>query len=137
MNSSVDILVFDLGGVLVDWDGINPLVKLSNGKLDSEQARLFWMNTPWIAKLDTGACTPEAFSAAMADSLGLDMDAAEMTAQLDSWLQGAFPAPMKCWASWPNGTGWRCSATIMRCTGTRSNASSACCTTSSACSPPI
>ncbi|MCD5363651.1 HAD family hydrolase [Chromobacterium aquaticum] len=91
MNSSVDILVFDLGGVLVDWDGINPLVKLSNGKLDSEQARLFWMNTPWIAKLDTGACTPEAFSAAMADSLGLDMDAAEMTAQLDSWLQGAFP----------------------------------------------
>lgn len=76
---------------MVDWDGINPLVRLSNGKLDHEQARLFWMDTPWIAKLDTGACTPEAFGAAMADALGLDIGAAEMTAQLDSWLQGAFP----------------------------------------------
>lgn len=91
MNSSVDVLVFDLGGVLVDWNGIDPLVRLSQGKLNPEQARRFWMETPWIAELDTGACTPEAFSAAMAEHLGLDIDATEMTAQLDSWLRGAFP----------------------------------------------
>lgn len=91
MHSSVDVLVFDLGGVLVDWNGIDPLVRLSQGKLDPEQARRFWIETPWIAELDTGACTPEAFSAAMAEHLGLDIGAADMTSQLDSWLRGAYP----------------------------------------------
>ena len=35
------VIVFDLNGVLVDWDGISPLIALSKGTLSEEQSRRF------------------------------------------------------------------------------------------------
>ncbi|WP_052941344.1 HAD family hydrolase [Chromobacterium subtsugae] len=91
MSKKPSVLVFDLGGVLVDWNGIDPLIRLSGGRLSREEARLFWMHFHWTEKLDLGACTPLEFSAAMADELRLDLSAEAMQAQLRSWNRGAFP----------------------------------------------
>jgi hypothetical protein len=35
------VIVFDLGGVLAEWDGIEPLMKLSRGWLTRNMARRF------------------------------------------------------------------------------------------------
>ncbi|OHX19409.1 hypothetical protein [Chromobacterium sphagni] len=102
MIKKPSVLVFDLGGVLVDWNGIDPLIRLSDGRLSREEARLFWMNFHWTEQLDLGLCSPLEFSAAMADELQLKLSAEEMQAQLRSWNHGAFPperAP--CWKRCP------------------------------------
>ncbi|PXX49159.1 MULTISPECIES: HAD family hydrolase [Aquitalea] len=84
------VLVFDLGGVLVDWNGIDPLMALSQGRLSREQARQFWLHTPEVALLDTGRATPGEFAALMADKLQLGISSAAMLQALDDWLQGPF-----------------------------------------------
>ncbi|UTH74510.1 HAD family hydrolase [Chromobacterium sp. IIBBL 290-4] len=91
MSSKPAALVFDLGGVLADWNGIDPLIRLSGGKLDREAAREFWIHSPWVARLDQGECEPLAFAAAMSDALQLDIPAEAMRDQLENWLAGAYP----------------------------------------------
>ncbi len=85
------VIVFDLGGVLVDWNGTDPLVRLTGGRLSREQARRFWMETPWVSGLDTGQLSPADFASTMADALQLDLDQAQMLQALDDWLQGPYP----------------------------------------------
>lgn len=85
------VLVFDLGGVLVDWNGIDPLMALSQGRLQREQARRFWMHTPEVALLDTGRIQPEEFARLMDDRLQLGLGSERMLQALDHWLQGPFP----------------------------------------------
>ncbi|HJV06730.1 MAG TPA: HAD family phosphatase [Chromobacteriaceae bacterium] len=87
----VEVLVFDLGGVLVDWNGVDPLIELTAGRLSREAARQFWMHTPWVAELDSGRCTPEQFAAAMTEELELGLSASEMTRLLGEWVQGPYP----------------------------------------------
>ncbi|POZ61494.1 HAD family hydrolase [Chromobacterium alticapitis] len=105
MSSKPEVLVFDLGGVLINWNGIDPLIRLSGGRLDREAARQFWMHTPWAAKLDLGECTPLEFAGAMADELQLQISPEDMLAQLRSWNSGAFPGArallQQLSAEWP------------------------------------
>ncbi len=91
MSSKPSVLVFDLGGVLVDWNGIDPLMRLSGGTLSREEARRFWIENPWVARLDLGECTPQAFCAAMVDALQLGLSQQAMQEQLSAWLAGCYP----------------------------------------------
>lgn len=90
-HTSQPVLVFDLGGVLVDWNGIDPLMAVSQGRLEREQARQFWMHTPEVALLDTGRVAPEEFARLMDDRLQLGLGTAAMLQALDDWLQGPYP----------------------------------------------
>lgn len=89
-QAATPVLVFDLGGVLVDWNGIDPLLALSQGRLEREQARQFWINTPEVALLDTGRIQPEEFARLMDERLQLGIGQAAMLQALDHWLQGPF-----------------------------------------------
>ncbi|MGC0151138.1 HAD family hydrolase [Chromobacterium vaccinii] len=91
MSGKPSVLVFDLGGVLVDWNGIDPLIRLSGGALQREAARRFWMENPAVERLDLGQCTPLEFSATMVDALQLDITPQQMRQQLSDWLAGAYP----------------------------------------------
>lgn len=90
-HSDRPVLVFDLGGVLLDWNGIDPLMALSQGRLPREEARRFWMHTPEVALLDTGRIQPEEFARLMDNRLQLGLGETSMLQALDNWLQGPFP----------------------------------------------
>jgi HAD superfamily hydrolase (TIGR01509 family) len=88
---AVDVLLFDLGGVLVEWDGTTPLIALTAGRLDRENARRFWLDSPWVCRHDTGACTVEEFARGAMEELQLDMPLAEFIATYRSWVTGPLP----------------------------------------------
>ena len=58
---TIEHIVFDLGGVLIDWDGMTPLTRLTDGRLSLEAARRFWFESPWIARFETGHCSERQF----------------------------------------------------------------------------
>jgi putative hydrolase of the HAD superfamily len=64
---------------------------VSQGRLEREQARQFWMHTPEVALLDTGRVTPEEFARLMDERLQLGLGTAAMLQALDDWLQGPYP----------------------------------------------
>ena len=87
----IDLLVFDLGGVLVEWDGVEPLRKLSRRNLSREDARRFWLESPWVRRFETGQCPPGSFAAGVVEELDLRLDAEGFLRDFISWDRGPLP----------------------------------------------
>lgn len=88
------VILFDLGGVLVEWDGIEPLKKLSGGRLTTEMARRFWMESPWVNKFETGRCGPHEFAAGVIEELNISLDPEGFLEQFVSWDRGLLPGAL-------------------------------------------
>jgi len=86
-----ECLLFDLGGVLVEWDGIEPLVRLTHGRLTSEQARRFWLESEWVRRFETGRCDSADFAAGAVRELGVDLEPADFLDAFRSWDKGPLP----------------------------------------------
>ncbi len=82
------VILFDLGGVLVEFDGIAPLIALSGNKLDKEGARRFWLASPSVRKFETGKCSAEEFALSAVAELNLAMAPDVFLRQFVSWDRG-------------------------------------------------
>jgi putative hydrolase of the HAD superfamily len=85
------VVLFDLGGVLVEWDGIDPLVRLCQGRLDREGARRFWLESPSVRRFETGQIGRVAFAAGVVRELGLDLPLEAFLEAFVSWDRGFLP----------------------------------------------
>lgn len=88
---SIRHIVFDLGGVLIDWDGVTPLTRLTEGRLSFEAARRFWFESPWIARFETGQCSEREFAEGVISELGLELTPDRFIAKFLSWNHGFYP----------------------------------------------
>lgn len=61
MKDDIKILLFDLGGVLVTWKGVEGLRDFSDGKMTLEESRLFWLNSEWVREFERGRCSASEF----------------------------------------------------------------------------
>ena len=84
-------LLFDFGGVLVEWDGVQPLVELTQGRLSREDARRFWLNSQWVRRFETGRCDASAFGEGATAELGIDLAPTDFLAAFESWDRGPLP----------------------------------------------
>lgn len=84
-------LLFDLGGVLVDWDDVTPLLELTDNVLTPEQARRFWLESVWVRKFETGQCTAEAFAQGVVAELHVAITPQQFLTRFASWDTGPFP----------------------------------------------
>jgi glucose-1-phosphatase len=94
MSKLPSVLLFDLGGVLVQWDGIEPLIKLTGGRLTTDMARRFWLDSPWVKKFETGRCTAHEFAVGVIAELYLSLDPDEFLEQFVSWDRGLLPGAL-------------------------------------------
>jgi glucose-1-phosphatase len=92
--SSFKALLFDLGGVLVNFDGIAPLLALTGPSLDREGARRFWLMSPAVRKFETGRCTAPEFAAEVLAELKLQMAPDRFLSQFVSWDRGPMPGAL-------------------------------------------
>src|SRR5438874_11860737 len=58
-------MLFDLGGVLLDWPGIAGLVDIAQGAYTVEDARQRWLSSRWVREHETGACSTAQFARGM------------------------------------------------------------------------
>jgi HAD superfamily hydrolase (TIGR01509 family) len=84
----IQVLLFDLGGVVVDFDGIAPLLALSNGRLTREEARRFWLFSPSVRSFEIGKCTPEEFARGALAELGLELSPDFFLREFLAWDRG-------------------------------------------------
>ena len=87
-NHTFRVILFDLGGVLVEFDGIAPLIALSGNRLDKEGARRFWLTSPSVRQLETGKCGADEFARSAVAELGLTMAPDVFLRQFVSWDRG-------------------------------------------------
>jgi putative hydrolase of the HAD superfamily len=83
---SVRAVVFDLGGVLAEFNGVATMRELARISSDEELwAR--WLGCDWVRRFERGQCTPEDFAAGMVDEWGLPMTGAEFLTTFGDWVQ--------------------------------------------------
>ena len=84
------VVVFDLGGVLVDNAGIGRLLDwaphLSPGELWTR-----WLASPSVRDFESGRTDPHTFAQSLAEEFSLDADPQAIQRELTSWIRGFFP----------------------------------------------
>ncbi|HUZ76681.1 MAG TPA: HAD family phosphatase [Chloroflexota bacterium] len=84
-----DIVLFDLGGVLIRLGGVNPMQRLTGIASEAEVWRR-WLACPWVRQFERGRCDARDFAAGLVAEWGLNVEPEEFLSEFESWPQGVF-----------------------------------------------
>ena len=86
----IAIVLFDLGGVLVDFGGVDAMKDLAHIE-DDELLWHRWLSCPWVRRFERGECSDADFATGMVDEWELDVTPDDFLDQFRSWLGGPLP----------------------------------------------
>lgn len=89
--SGIDVLLFDLGGVLVDFAGFRELARLLPGGLDRHAVRARWIASPSVQRFERAEITPQQFARGVIDELQLGLSPDEFLGAFVEWARGPYP----------------------------------------------
>lgn len=82
--SPIDIVLFDLGGVLVDLGGVASMMDLA-GIDDEEEIWQRWLTCRWVRGFERGECSPEEFAAGIVADWELTAEPAVFLEAFRDW----------------------------------------------------
>jgi putative hydrolase of the HAD superfamily len=91
----LDLMLFDLGGVLVEWEGVEPLMRLSGRSLTPEDCRRFWLESYWVRQFERGLCTPDDFAHGVIEELKFSLSPGDFLSEFLSWDRGPMPGAVE------------------------------------------
>jgi putative hydrolase of the HAD superfamily len=83
----IDIVLFDLGGVLVDFGGVGAMRRLAGIDSDDELWRR-WLTSHWVRTFERGQCSATDFAAGVVDEWGLGVSWEAFLAEFRDWPRG-------------------------------------------------
>lgn len=90
IERSVEIVLFDLGGVLLEVGGVAPMRELS-GIATDEELWARWLGCRWVQQLEAGRCTPDEFAAGVVSDWELAVTPPAFLATFGAWVNSPFP----------------------------------------------
>jgi putative hydrolase of the HAD superfamily len=85
------VLLFDLGGVLVDFAGFEELARLLPGSMVRSAVRARWIASPSVQQFERAEITPEEFADGVLRELQLDLKREDFIAAFIDWARGPYP----------------------------------------------
>lgn len=123
----IELVLFDLGGVLIDPGGVAPMRALTGIDSDDELWTR-WLQCRWVRRFEAGRCTPEEFAAGVVGDWELALEPAAFLEQFRSWPGPPYPGaaelvadvgevlPVACLSN-TNATQWGANETVAAVTG--------------------
>ena len=90
-SSQFEIILFDLGGVLVELSGVDRMLELCNHAFSVDELWSRWLTSEGVRRFETGRASAEEFGAAMLAEFGLPIEAAQFLEEFTIWPKGVFP----------------------------------------------
>ncbi len=87
---TIEVVLFDLGGVLVDLSGIEDL-KVFAGEASEDELWRRWLACPWVRRFERGLCDAESFSRGMVESWSMPVEPEEFLEAFACWPRGLLP----------------------------------------------
>jgi glucose-1-phosphatase len=84
-GAQIDAVVFDLGGVLADFGGVESMRELAGIDSDEEVWRR-WLQCRWVRSFERGGCSAEDFAAGVVADWGLPVTPTLFLEQFSSWV---------------------------------------------------
>jgi HAD superfamily hydrolase (TIGR01509 family) len=85
-----DVVLFDLGGVLIDFGGVDPMKQLAGIESDDELWSR-WLSCQWVRSFERGGCSAEHFAAGVVADWDLSIEPAAFLDEFRSWPGGPLP----------------------------------------------
>jgi glucose-1-phosphatase len=88
--AEIEVVLFDIGGVLADFHGLAAMAELSGSdSVDATAAR--WLLSPWVRSFEAGRCGEEEFALGVIEEWSLPYTAAQFLELFLGWLHEPFP----------------------------------------------
>lgn len=85
----IDVVLFDLGGVLIEFGGIDAMRELAGIDDEAELWRR-WLECRWVRSFERGHCSPIDFAHGVVDDWQLAITGNEYLDSFNSWVRGPF-----------------------------------------------
>ena len=86
-----DVLLFDLGGVLMDFAGFDELARYMPGTPDRSEIRDRWIHSGAVQRFERGEITPEQFADNVIEELEIDLSPRDFLTNFVEWARGPYP----------------------------------------------
>jgi FMN phosphatase YigB (HAD superfamily) len=87
---AIEVVLFDLGGVLIDFNGVGAMRELA-GIDDEDEAWRRWLSCRWVRDFERGACSIEAFSDGVVADWALPIDGPAFATAFSGWVGDELP----------------------------------------------
>lgn len=81
-RNKIRIVLFDIGGVLVELSGLTMLLSWLGHRLTAEQVRTLWLTSPVVRLFETGKLPPTTFAEQMITQMSLPVGVEEFLSEL-------------------------------------------------------
>lgn len=86
-----DVILFDLGGVLIELTGVPVMIEWTKGRFTEDQLWERWLSSPAVRKFEKGQSTPQQFSGTMIAEFDLDVSADMFLSEFLYWPRRTYP----------------------------------------------
>jgi glucose-1-phosphatase len=94
-NPSIDLIVFDLGGVLVELGGVQRMMEWTGQRLSLSELWRRWLHSPAVREFESGRLTEDAFARQLIAEFDLPVDVTVLKREFGLWVVGAFPGAVQ------------------------------------------
>lgn len=103
IGNRVRVVLFDIGGVLVELTGTHMLLSWMSGDRDlsPEDVWVKWLTSPTVRAFETGKIGPGEFSTRLVCEMELSISADEFLRQFAVWPKGLYPGALELVRSIP------------------------------------
>ena len=86
----IDVILFDLGGVLIDFVGLREISAFIEESLAPDEIRRKWVSSPANTAFERGEIGGEEFAERMVDEWNMDVSPEEFRQAFEGWITGPF-----------------------------------------------
>lgn len=87
---AVEVVLFDLGGVLIELGGMSDMAVFADEPSEDEIWRR-WLSCPWVRRFERGQCDPDVFAQGMVESWAMPVAPTAFLEAFIAWPKGMLP----------------------------------------------
>jgi glucose-1-phosphatase len=90
----IRVVLFDLGGVLVELSGVPAMLSWMNNRVSPEELWRMWLTSPAVRAFETGRTPPETFAEELIAEMALPVAGDQLLREFSSWPRCLFPGAL-------------------------------------------
>jgi glucose-1-phosphatase len=99
--ASTSLLLFDVGGVLVELNGVQTMMGWLGDRVSTEEMWRMWLQSKPVREFETGRIGADEFAAGVITEFRLPVDSKQFIASFTEWPTGLYPGTLQMLAEIP------------------------------------
>jgi len=94
-DTSISVVLFDVGGVLVEPSGVATMLAWMDNRVSTEELWKMWLTSPTVRSFETGKLSAEDFADRIIADFGLPVLGSEFLREMTRWSVTLFPGAIE------------------------------------------